>query len=75
MPRAEADDEIELCKILGLAGLATGKNLGHGEALQILMIRDHVDWNTRTFEVVPPNMECFKDCKEFFVMGVIVEFR
>ena len=70
----EADDRIELRKILGPAGLTMSKDLGHGEVLKILMIRDHVNRNTQTFEVVPPNVECLKHC-EFFVMGVIVEFQ
>ena len=39
------------------------------------MIRDHVDWSTRTFEEVSPDMESLKDCEQFFVVGVIVEFR
>ena len=39
------------------------------------MICDHVDWSIGNFEVVSPDMESFKDCKQFFVMGVIVEFQ
>ena len=39
------------------------------------MICDHVDWSTRTFEEVSPDMESLKDCEQFFVMGVIIEFR
>ena len=46
----EADDEIELREILGPAGLMTGKNLGRGEILKVLMVRDHVDRNTRTLD-------------------------
>ena len=38
------------------------------------MIRDHVNWSTRTFEEVSPDTEGLKDCKQFFVMGVITEF-
>ena len=39
------------------------------------MIYEHINWSTRTFEVVSPDMESFEDCKQFFVMGVIVEFQ
>ena len=39
------------------------------------MICDHIDWSTRTFEEVSPDTEGLKDCEQFFVMGVIVEFR
>ena len=40
-----------------------------------LMICDHVNWSTGTFEVVLPDTESFKYCKQFFVVGVIIEFR
>ena len=36
---------------------------------------DHIDWSTRTFKEVLPDIESLKDCKQFFVMGVIIEFR
>ena len=39
------------------------------------MILDHIDWSTGTFEEVSPDMESLKDCEQFFVMGVIIEFR
>ena len=39
------------------------------------MICDHVDRSTGTFEEVLADMESLKDCKQFFVMGVINEFR
>ena len=40
-----------------------------------MIIHDQVDWSTGTFEEVSPDMESLKDCKQFFVMGVIIEFR
>ena len=52
-----------------------GKDLGCGKVFQVLIICDHVDWSTGTFEEVSPDMESLKDCKQFFVMGVIIEFR
>ena len=39
------------------------------------MIHDHVDRSTGTFEEVSPDMESLKDCEQFFVMGVIIEFQ
>ena len=39
------------------------------------MIRDHVNRDTGTFEVVPPNAEGLKDSKEFLVVSVIIELR
>ena len=52
-----------------------GKELGCGKVFQVLMICDHVDWSTGTFEEVLPDMESLKDCEQFFVVGVIIEFR
>ena len=51
----------------------TGKDLGRGEILKVLMIHDHVNRDTGTFKVVPPNVEGLKDCKEFLVVSVIIE--
>ena len=56
-------------------GLSSGKDLGRGEVLKVLMIRDHVDRSTRAFEIVSPDMESIEDCQQFFVMSVVVEFR
>ena len=69
------DNEVELGEILGPAGLMAGKDLGCGKVFQVLMICDHINWSTRTFEEVSPDMESLKDCKQFFVMGVIIEFQ
>ena len=69
------DNEVELGEILRPAGLMMGKDLGCGKVFQVLMIRDHVDWSTGTFEEVLPDTEGLKDCEQFFVMGVIIEFR
>ena len=52
-----------------------GKDLGCGKVFQVLMIHDHINWSTGTFEEVSPDMESLKDCEQFFVMGVIIEFR
>ena len=59
-PRAEADDKIELGHIFGPTGLTMGKDLGHGEVLKVLVIHDHVDWDTETFKVVPPTWKASK---------------
>ena len=39
------------------------------------MIRDHINQSTGTFKEVSPDTEGLKDCEQFFVMGVIVEFQ
>ena len=71
----EADNKVELGKILGPAGLTAGKDFGCGKVFQVLMICDHIDQSTRTFEEVSPDMESLKDCEQFFVVGVIIEFQ
>ena len=52
-----------------------GKDLGCGKVFQVLMIHDHIDRSTRTFKEMSPDTESLKDCEQFFVMGVIIEFR
>ena len=52
-----------------------GKDFGGGKVFQVLMICDHIDRSTGTFEEVSPDTESLKDCEQFFVMGVIIEFR
>ena len=71
----EADNEVELGKMLGPVGLTAGKDFGGGKVFQVLMIHDHVNRSTRTFKEVSADMESLKDCKQFFVVGVIIEFQ
>ena len=71
----EADNEVELGKILGPVGLMAGKDLGCGKVFQVLMICDHINRSTRTFKEVSTDTESLKDCEQFFVMGVIIEFQ
>jgi len=73
MTRAEPDDKVELGKVLGPPHLPPGQYLGSRKILKILMIHNNVDEIGRTFQVVPPNLESFKDDKRFLVMCVIVQ--
>ena len=68
------DNKVELGEILGPVGLMVGKDLGCGKVFQVLIIHDHVDWSTGTFKEMSPDTESLKDCEQFFVMGVIIEF-
>ena len=52
-----------------------GKKFGSGEVFQILVISDHIDWSSATFEVLSPMFEGFKYSEKFLIMGVIVEFH
>ena len=70
--RAEPDDKIELGKVLGPPHLSLGQYLGSRKILKVLMIRNNVDGIGRTFQIVPPNLESFKDGMQFLVMCVVV---
>ena len=70
--RAEPDDKIELGKVLGPPHLSLGQYLGSRKILKVLMIRNNVDRIGQTFQIVPPNLESFKDGEQFLVMYVIV---
>ena len=52
-----------------------GKKFGSEEVFQILMISDHIDQSSATFEVLSLMFEGFKYSKKFLIMGVVVEFR
>ena len=39
------------------------------------MICDHINWSAGTFKVVSPDTEGLKDCQEFLVMSIVVEFQ
>ena len=56
----EADDEVETRKIFGPSCLSTREDFGHGKVLQILVISDHIDQESRAFEVMSPSFESFK---------------
>ena len=71
--RAEPDDKIELEKVLGPPRLPLDQYLGSRKILKILMIRNNVDGIGQTFQIVLPNLESFKDGKQFLVMCVIVQ--
>ena len=73
--RAEPDNKVELGEVLGLPHLPLGQYLGSRKILKVLMIHNNVDGIGRTFQIVPPNLESFKDGKQFLVMCVVVQLR
>ena len=73
--RVEPDDKVELGEVLGPPRLPLGQYLGSRKILKVLMIRNNVDRIGRTFQIVLPNLESFKDGKQFLVMCVIVQLR
>jgi len=75
MTRVEPDDKVELGKVLGPLCLLPGQYLGSRKILKVFMIRNNIDGIGRTFQIVPPNFESFKDGKQFLVMCVVVQLR
>ena len=73
--RAKPDDKIEPEKVLRPPRLPLGQYLGSKKILKILMIRNNVNGIGQTFQIVPSNLESFKDGKQFLVMCVIVQLR
>jgi len=73
MTKAEPNDKIELGKVLGPPCLPPDQYLGSRKILKVLMIRNNVDGISQTFQIVPPNLESFKDGKQFLVMCVVVQ--
>ena len=73
--RIEPDDKIKLEEVLGPPCLPPGQYLGSRKILKILMIHNNVDGIGWTFQIVLPNLESFKDSKQFLVMCVVVQLR
>jgi len=73
MTRAEPDDKVELGKVLGPPRLPPGQHLGSRKILKVLMIHNNVNGIGQTFQIVSPNLESFKDGKQFLIMCVVVQ--
>ena len=69
--RAEPNDKIELGEVLRPPHLPPGQYLGSRKILKVFMICNNVDGIGRTFQIVLPNLESFKDGKQFLVICVI----
>ena len=72
LTRVEPDDKVELGEVLGPLHLPPGQYLGSRKILKVLMIHNNVNGIGQTFQIVPPNLESFKDGEQFLVMCVIV---
>ena len=71
----EPNDKVKLGEVLGPPHLSPGQYFGGRKILKVLMIRNNVDRIGWTFQIVPPNLESFKDGKQFLVMCVVVQLR
>jgi len=70
--RAEPDDKVELGEVLGPLCLLLGQYLGSRKILKVLMICNNVNGIGWTFQIMSPNLESFKDGKQFLVICVII---
>ena len=75
MTRVEPNDKVKLGEVLGPLYLSLGQYLGSRKILKILIIRNNIDGIGQTFQIVSPNLEGFKDGKQFLVMCVIVQLH
>ena len=73
--RTEPDDKIELGKVLGPPHLPPGQYLGSRKILKVLMICNNIDGIGWTFQIVSPNLESFKDSKQFLIMCVVIQLH
>jgi len=73
--RAEPNDKIELGEVLGPPHLPPGQYLSSRKMLKILMIHNNINEIGRTFQIVLPNLEGFKNGKQFLVICVIVQLH
>src|SRR6266481_5916759 len=70
----ETDDEVETRKVFRPTCLMARKDLGRGKVLEVPVISDNVDQDSRTLKVMLPTFEGFKNCEELFVVNIIVVF-
>ena len=73
MTRMEPDDKIELGEILGPLHLPLDQHLGSRKILKVYIICNNINGIGWTFQIVSPNLESFKDSKQFLVMYVVIQ--
>ena len=73
MIRVEPDDKVELGEVLGPLCLPLGQYLGSRKILKVLIIHNNIDGIGWTFQIVSPNLESFKNSKQFLVICVIIQ--
>ena len=73
--RMEPDDKVKLRKVLGPPRLPLDQHLGSRKILKVFMICNNVNGIGQTFQIVSPNLESFKNGKQFLVMCVIIQLH
>ena len=72
MTRVEPNDKVELGEILGLPCLSPSQYIGSRKILKVLMICNNINRIGQSFQIVLPNLESFKDSKQFLVICIVV---
>ena len=70
----ESDYQIESRKEFQPLGLSSGQGPGGSEIFEILVVRKYLYRDCGSLKVMSPDRESFEYCKEFLIMGVIVQF-
>ncbi|KIN99348.1 hypothetical protein M404DRAFT_155617, partial [Pisolithus tinctorius Marx 270] len=55
--------------------LAAGEYFRGRKVLKILVVSNNINWRGQALKVVTPGLECFKNCKQFLIMGVIIQLQ
>ena len=50
-----------------------GEHLRHGKILKVLVISNHVNGSSSTFQIMAPGLKTRKNSKQLLVMNVIIE--
>ena len=75
MTRMEPDNKVKLGKILGPLCLPLGQHLGSRKIFKVFMIHNNINGIGQIFQVVSPNLESFKNSKQFLVICVIIQLH
>ena len=70
----ETNNKIKLGQIFRPVSLTASEDLSSRKVGEIFIVGDDVYQKVWTLQVVSPNLECLKDCEEFFIVNIIVEF-
>ena len=61
-------------QIFRSVSLTASEDLGSRKVGEVFVVSDDIHRKVQTLQVVSPNLECLKDCEEFFVINIIVKF-
>jgi len=71
--RVELDNKVELGEVLGPPCLPPDQHLSNRKILKVFIICNNINGIGQTFQIMLPNLESFKDGKQFLVIYVIVQ--